>query len=42
MTRWRALVMVCVWLVSSVSLAATDARVRPCSYWQASSLLLRR
>ena len=26
MTRWRALVMVCVWLVLSVSLAASDAR----------------
>ena len=25
MTRWRALVTVCVWLVLSVSLAATDA-----------------
>ena len=26
MTRWRALVTVCVWLVLSVSLAATNAR----------------
>ncbi|MDX6284519.1 MAG: hypothetical protein QOG53_4, partial [Frankiales bacterium] len=26
MTRWRALVTVCVWLVVSVSLAATNAR----------------
>ncbi|HEX2784017.1 MAG TPA: hypothetical protein VHN36_10560 [Ilumatobacteraceae bacterium] len=26
MTRWRALVMVCVWLVLSVSLAATNAQ----------------
>ncbi len=26
MTRWRALVMVCVWLVFSVSLAASNAR----------------
>ena len=26
MTRWRALVMVCVWLVFSVALAATNAR----------------
>ena len=26
MTRWRALVTVCVWLVFSVSLAATNAR----------------
>jgi hypothetical protein len=25
-TRWRALVMVCVWLVFSVSLAVSDAR----------------
>jgi hypothetical protein len=25
-TRWRALAMVCVWLVLSVSLAASDAR----------------
>ena len=26
MTRWRALVMVCVWMVLSVSLAASNAR----------------